>query len=204
MIKLFGRVDDAADVERLINVTSDASKLSDDAIEGLLKMSDDELKALRNKSVDEIETIIKVRSLNFENALKHIKQRDFSVPRRRGIGGAHDSSEFFKYNEEFKIINRQASSTPGVEIVDYQIYALDKSQKLSGELKSTLYTKTLYDPKIWTDPKLKQALTEALEDSFIKNSINFPSSSPTFGYTSDGYKIMYTHNGNSVTSFWFD
>ncbi len=58
LIKLFDRVDDATNVERLINVTADASKLSDDAIEGLLKMSDDELKALGNKSVDEIEEII--------------------------------------------------------------------------------------------------------------------------------------------------
>lgn len=74
--------------------------------------------------------------------------------------------------EEIVIFGTKKSSTPGVEIIEYKIPALDAKLKTTGELKGDSakpFQKSTYDPKIWTDDKLEQALKEALQDAVNKN-----------------------------------
>ena len=137
-------------------------------------------------------------------AINHVKYRDFSVPRRRGIGGAHDATEFIKYSDEYSILSRKTSSIPGVEKIEYKIYALDAKGKPTGTLKSTVYEKTVYDPEIWTDTKLEKALNEVLSESISRNKGTLPTDSPTYGVTIEGYQIIFTHREGKITSFWFN
>ena len=53
----------------------------------------------------------------------HIKNIDTTVPRKRGIGGAHNSTEFYKNN--VKVISEIPSKIPGVKSVEYKMPKLN-------------------------------------------------------------------------------
>ncbi len=58
------------------------------------------------------------------NLDSHIINADPSVPRNRGIGGAHNKDEFMK--NTVNVVNaRQHPTMPGVEMIEYQIPSLD-------------------------------------------------------------------------------
>ena len=69
LIKLFDRVNNPAKVEKLLEVSTDISQISDDALNSMLKMSDDELKALEGKTVGEIEEGIQKKNNLAGNSL---------------------------------------------------------------------------------------------------------------------------------------
>ncbi|MFC4258571.1 CdiA family toxin C-terminal domain-containing protein [Marinobacter lacisalsi] len=78
---------------------------------------------------------------------EHIIYRDFDVPRRRGIGGAHNGDEFLKYSNEFKVEEIIPHPTvDGIETVRYRMAALDKAGDPTGEYRAAILEKTVYDP----------------------------------------------------------
>jgi len=78
---------------------------------------------------------------------KHIVFRDFDVPRKRGIGGAHNRDEFFKYANEFKVEKVVPHPTlDGVETIRYRMSALDRAGNPTGEYRAAVLEKTVYDP----------------------------------------------------------
>lgn len=189
----------------------------------------DEVFVARNSNYihwDDIES-----ALDINGAIQHIKFRDLNVPRSSGIGGCHDLTKFFDNNiirqvnainnpnyqvevgknisdvEEIIIISNDPHITiPGVRIVNYKIPALDYQQKTTGALKGRTsidpFTKTVYDPVIWTDVKLNQALKEAVQDALNKSGGILRRE--WTGVTSEGYNIRgYTQNGR-ITSFYFE
>ena len=182
---------------------------------------DIQIKIAPNTEEDEVN--IDFESIGIDEVLAHIKSRDLTVPRKRGIGGCHDMNEFYSLHHELEgynipedkkldsddvpeIIIRSKTphaSVPGVYLIVYGIPALNVKQETSGEVKWIRDPKTVYDPEEWTDEKLKQALREAITDAASRNSGNIPSTNPTEGTTSSGHKIVYTFREGKVTSFWF-
>ena len=82
----------------------------------------------------------------------HIKYTDPTVPRKRGIGGAHNVDEFLK--NDIQIVSRKPHpDIKGIEIIEYQLPKLDKTgSPILGIYQSGKpFSKTVYDPKIISD-----------------------------------------------------
>jgi hypothetical protein len=97
---------------------------------------------------------------------KHIVYRDYDVPRKRGIGGAHNRDEFLKYSDEYKIEEVVPHpSVDGVKTIRYRMTALDPSGNPTGNYRAAVLEKTVYDPsKISNDQFMdwgRQAAAEA-------------------------------------------
>ena len=93
----------------------------------------------------------------------HIKNIDTSVPRKRGIGGAHNRDVFMQNN--IKIIDETPNpNMKGVTTIRYQMPKLDKTgTPIPGKYQSgTPKVKTVYDPTIIsTDEYLNRGLQAA-------------------------------------------
>ena len=64
----------------------------------------------------------------------HIKYTDLTVPRKRGIGGAHNVDEFLK--NDIQIVSRKPHpDIKGIEIIEYQLPKLDKTENTSMEIE---------------------------------------------------------------------
>ncbi|WP_223277114.1 T7SS effector LXG polymorphic toxin [Listeria monocytogenes] len=70
---------------------------------------------------------------------KHIRNTDPNVPRKRGIGGAHNSEEFFKNDVE--IVKQTPTDIPGVSVVEYRIPELDVKGNPTGRYKKRFIKK---------------------------------------------------------------
>lgn len=162
--------------------------------------------------------------LGINDAIDHVSARDLSVPRKKGIGGCHNKAEWEKISqmdisknpsylppkgkkpeeiEEVFILRRTDHATvPGVEKIDYQIPSLDKGVT-SGLLRpSDPFKKTLFDPAIWPESKLRVALQEALQNAADKNGGVIPA---TFsGLTKEGYVIGGYFRDGKVSTFFFE
>ena len=97
---------------------------------------------------------------------QHVALRDFGVPRRNGIGGAHNLDEFMRYSNEFDIV----SSTPhpsmsGINKIEYRLFAKDAQGNLTGTLQQRSHFKTVYDPAVISDSDMltwgRQAAAQA-------------------------------------------
>jgi RHS repeat-associated protein len=133
------------------------------------------------------------------NLDKHIIYVDPSVPRSRGIGGAHNKSEFMKNNVNL-ISSRKHPNMPGVETITYQIPSIDgKSGKITG-WKEKKFEKTVYDPKIISDQEYIKHGKEAANEAAAKGTLGREWS----GYDNKGIKWRGYATDGEVTSFYPD
>jgi hypothetical protein len=123
-----------------------------------------------------------------DNLEEHISKIDPTVPRRRGIGGAHNKVEFEK--NTVNIVNRvEHPKMRGVEKVTYQIPSVDgQTGEITGWKAKTM-DKTIYDPDIIPTEKYMNLGKEAANDAASKGQLG----REWTGYTDE--------NGN-VTSFF--
>jgi len=141
--------------------------------------------------------------LDLEATLDHVEYRDFSTPRKNGIGGAHNQVEFAKHQAEYTEIARVLHPTvPGVEKVEYKIQALDLKGNPTGQLAARVYEKTVYDPAVWPRPKLKEALQEALLDAYQSNN-NVLQSPWWEGATREGHALRGVFRNGKIDTFFF-
>ncbi|MGB4775658.1 MAG: CdiA family toxin C-terminal domain-containing protein [Daejeonella sp.] len=165
--------------------------------------------------------------MDLQAAIQHVKLRDFSVARSSGIGGCHDAIEFAKIRqinavgnlnyevivgksleevEEIVILKKTSHPTiPGIKQIEYKIPALDSKLKTTGALRgdgAKNFTKTTYDPAIWTDIKLNKALKEAIQDAANKNGGILKRE--WNGLTSNGYTMRGYFDNDKITSFFFE
>jgi hypothetical protein len=106
----------------------------------------------------------------------HVARRDYSVPRKKGIGGAHRLDEFMKAvkSGEVQIVSRTPHPTlKGVEQIEYRMKALDRELKPTGEWQTGKpKEKTVYDPTIIGDEQMmlwgRQAFAEAVAAGRVK------------------------------------
>lgn len=143
--------------------------------------------------------------LDLESTLDHVEYRDFSVPRNNGIGGAHNQTEWAKHSTDYTEISRMPNpDVPGVEQVKYQIPALDRERKPTGQLRAKVYDKSVYDPHIWPRPRLKKSLQEAIQDAYSKNGNSL--AREWSGRTVEGYPVrgFYDAQNKKITTFFFE
>jgi hypothetical protein len=163
--------------------------------------------------------------------LDHISKVDTSVARKKGIGGCHNLEEWNKLRQasaadpipvgklitdssvpEVLIISNTAHpSVPGVSIVQYAVPAIDGKVsdptgntigKTTGAIKIIPNPKTLYDPLLWTDEALRNALMEAVVSQMDADNQLLPRNLLE-GTTSAGYRIMFTVRNGKISTFWF-
>ena len=145
-----------------------------------------------------------LRQLDLQSTLDHVMDRDFGVDRAKGIGGAHDKTAWDKHKKDYVEISRKSHpTTPGVELVTYQIPAVTREGKPTGKLKAKVYEKNLYDPQVWPMPPLERALKQAISNSYRTNNNALPRE--WNGFTDEGYLIhgFYDPATKKVTSFFF-
>jgi hypothetical protein len=138
---------------------------------------------------------------------EHVSKRDFNVPRDRGIGGAHNLAEFMKVVQsgEIRIVSRTPHPTlKGVEKIEYQMQALDRSGKSNGQWKSTLPPpKTVYDPQIISDTQMMEMGRQAFGEAQQAGRIDYAKRS-WIGYAPNGIKFQgyIDHKTGAVRSFF--
>jgi hypothetical protein len=132
---------------------------------------------------------------------RHIKVRDPSVPRRRGIGGAHDMAEFARHASEYSVVSRAPhASVRGVYKIEYRMYALDATGAPTTTLRRQVLQKTVYDPAVWPDDKLTRTVVEAARDAVTNGRFG----REWTGTSTSGIRIRGYQSNNKVTSFFFD
>ncbi|UJD91667.1 hypothetical protein FS594_10730 [Rahnella aquatilis] len=74
---------------------------------------------------------------------------------QKGITGGHNADAFYSTVSEksVKIVGETQTSVKGITEVQYQIPALDRAGNVTG-YKDKVFTKTIYDPKVFTDQKI--------------------------------------------------
>jgi TANFOR domain-containing protein len=141
--------------------------------------------------------------------IKSIGNRNFQFP----IGKTLDEVE------EVVILTEKTHPTvPGVSVIEYRIPSTDGklTKNVNGLNINIGYTngltkgvsttddfvKTIYDPTVWTDTKLKKALDEAVKDAFNKEG-NFVNNRSYLGKSIEGYEIEFWYRDNRIQTFYF-
>ncbi|MGG1240517.1 T7SS effector LXG polymorphic toxin [Bacillus sonorensis] len=142
-----------------------------------------------------------IKKVEFTETLaNHIKNTDPKVPRRRGIGGAHNKNEFLKNNVKILSVQRHPK-LKGIEKVVYKVPSLDpKTGEITG-WRAQEFKKTIYDPSVISDDDFLKFGKEAAADAASKGNLT----RVWEGYDSNGVKwIGYTDTNGTVTSFFPD
>uniref|UniRef100_UPI003EBE47F1 CdiA family toxin C-terminal domain-containing protein n=1 Tax=Bacillus maqinnsis TaxID=3229854 RepID=UPI003EBE47F1 len=129
---------------------------------------------------------------------EHIRKVDPDVPRRRGIGGAHNRDEFMK--NDVNILNVKKHDTlPGVEKITYQVPSLDAKTGQKTGWREKSFDKTVYDPKLISDEEFIKRGKEAVDNAFSRGVLG----REWQGYDGKGIKWRgYTDKNGEVTSFY--
>jgi hypothetical protein len=92
-------------------------------------------------------------SFNIEQP-KHLATVD-GFSQKNGISGGHNADAFYSAVKQngVKIVSETPTGTNGITNVRYQVPALDRAGNVIG-YKAEVKTKTIYDPKIFTDQKM--------------------------------------------------
>ena len=203
-------LDTAGDAGRYGNelaaAAEDAGKYADDTLEtaeDLGRQTDEIANATQDagKEIDEAADAAEGAGDVFKSTPElenHIQHIDTSVPRNRGIGGAHNSKEFFK--NDVKIVKAVPSEAiPGVTYYQYNIPKLGKDGWPVGEYGTKIFEKTVYDPSVIPDSEYTQRGLEAASNSYKTNG---PLGSVWEGYDSQDVKwIGYGKNGKPTSFF---
>ncbi len=133
------------------------------------KIRGDEKQTSSTVSQTGVQNISKVTKYELTNKLRlHITMVDPSVPRKRGIGGAHKKDVFIK--NDIKIISETPHpSINGVSKIEYQMPKRDKTgAPIPGEYQDGVpKAKTVYDSNIIsTDEYLSRGLEAANNVAF--------------------------------------
>ncbi|MBC2239256.1 T7SS effector LXG polymorphic toxin [Listeria booriae] len=102
-----------------------------------------------------------------ESLETHLKNTDPSVPRKRGIGGAHNSVEFYK--NDVQIVSKTNSKVSGVVVVEYKMPKLNMDGTPTGEYGNKVFVKTIYDPQFISDKTYVNRGIEAANNAMLKS-----------------------------------
>lgn len=165
-----------------------AAKHGDDVAEEAFKIGDDVYDVTKGVS----------KAKFTENLEEHISKVDPTVPRRRGIGGAHNKAEFEK--NTVNIVNKvEHPSMKGIEKITYQIPSVDGQTGQMTGWKAKTFDKTIYDPDIISTDKYVSLGKEAANDASSKGQLG----REWTGYDSEGNVWRgYTDESGNVTSFF--
>lgn len=132
----------------------------------------------------------------------HIRLRDTTVARSKGIGGAHNLDEFnaAASAENIRITNRTPHpSQAGIEKIEYQIPALDAAGNPTGGYKAKVFEKTVYDPKVISDADMLRLGQEAANEALSRGALT----REWTGTASNGMRFRgYLDDAGNVRSFF--
>lgn len=132
----------------------------------------------------------------------HILNRDFGVPAKRGIGGAHNLDEFMRYSNEFKIVGTVDHPTVnGIQTISYQVAARDPAGRFTGAFRDKVFEKRVFDPSVMSpDTFLTWGRQAAAEGQALS-----PLNRTWTGTAPNGLKFMgYLDDTGAVRSFFPD
>ncbi|MBH3404650.1 hemagglutinin repeat-containing protein [Pseudomonas glycinae] len=119
--------------------------------------------------------------INFNPNLKnHISKFD-GITQTKGISGAHNRNAFNKAVAEngVKVLDETPTSVVGITTIRYQIPKKDAAGKIVDGFKDNVFTKTVYDPKIFPDRKIldlgQQAAAAGFKDAQSKGLSQYTS-----------------------------
>jgi hypothetical protein len=133
----------------------------------------------------------------------HIKYTDPTVPRKKGIGGAHNKEQLL--TNDIEIVKSTPHPTlEGVETIEYQMPKLDKTGTLiPGEYQSGIpKVKTVYDPNIISDEVYMEKGVQAANDALSKSPDGLL---PREWVGNDGAGVKwrgYSDGNGNITSFF--
>lgn len=150
----------------------------------------------------------------FDETMAHVAARDMTVPLRRGIGGAHDERVFLSELAKEKGIIERKVPHPDVKGATRIFYRLpERDGNLPGcPLKYTpdkkpvyrakLFSKTVYDPEIIPQPKMRKMGIESAENALAESPGGL--GKEWGGLTQDRIKIHGYFTDGKITSFYLD
>ena len=112
--------------------------------------------------------IVRKRAKMRPDIADHMRKRDLEVPRKRGIGGAHEKAEFDRAlaSEGGVVTNRTPHPTlSGVEQIEYQLPALDAQGNPTGQMRTRVFEKTIYDSSVLGDADMLRMGQEAADQA---------------------------------------
>ncbi|WP_198406337.1 LysM peptidoglycan-binding domain-containing protein [Delftia acidovorans] len=132
----------------------------------------------------------------------HIIKRDYNVPSKRGIGGAHNVEEFMKYSDEFRTVNvRNHPAVDGIKTIEYQLRAKDPAGSYLKEYREKIFEKTVFDPSIISPQDFLSLGRQAAAQAQSLGPLN----RTWTGTAPNGLKFMgYLDNHGAVRSFFHD
>ncbi|MCA6222764.1 CdiA family toxin C-terminal domain-containing protein [Photorhabdus sp. UCH-936] len=115
-------------------------------------------------------TIVTPEGISFQiNQPRHLATVD-GFSQKSGISGAHNADAFNAAIKQYnvKIVSETPTGVNGMTNIRYQVPAFDRAGNVIG-YKSEVKTKTVYDPKVFTDQKIldlgQQAATKGYKDA---------------------------------------
>lgn len=106
---------------------------------------------------------------------KHLATVD-GFTQKSGISGGHNADAFYDAAKEYnvKIVSETPTGVNGITEVKYLIPTKDRAGNLTGNYKAATETKTIYDPKIFSDQKIlelgQQAAVKGYKDAMASKN----------------------------------
>ncbi len=110
--------------------------------------------------------------INFNPSIKNHLSNFDGLTQQKGISGAHNQDVFNQAAamKGVKILSETPTSVVGITTIRYQIPAYDRANNVVG-FKNNVFTKTVYDPKVFTDQKMLDLGQQAAASGY-KNALS--------------------------------
>lgn len=123
------------------------------------------------------------------------------LTQKSGISGTHNLDAFSQAvsSNGVKVLSETPGSVEGITTIEYQIPAYDRAGNVAG-YKDKSFTKTVYDPKIFSDQKIfdlgQQAAATGYKDALSKGITQYDATAG--GVT---FRVYLDKNTGTVTNF---
>ncbi|MGM3174135.1 CdiA family toxin C-terminal domain-containing protein, partial [Dickeya lacustris] len=132
---------------------------------------------------------------------KHLSTVD-GFTQKNGISGGHNANAFYDAAKEYnvKIVSETPSGVNGITEVKYLIPTKDRAGNLTGDYKATPETKTIYDPKIFSDQKILELGQQAAANGY-KEAMSSPNGTANVTAGGISFRIYVDKSTGTVRNF---
>ncbi|MDN4629770.1 CdiA family toxin C-terminal domain-containing protein [Erwinia sp. PsM31] len=132
---------------------------------------------------------------------KHLATVD-GFTQKNGISGGHNSNAFYDAAKEYnvKIVSETPTGVKGITEVKYLIPTKDRAGNLTGDYKATPETKTIYDPKIFSDHKILELGQQAAASGY-KEAMSSPNGTANVVAGGVSFRIYVDKSTGTVRNF---
>nr|WP_241197640.1 hemagglutinin repeat-containing protein [Pantoea agglomerans] len=132
---------------------------------------------------------------------KHLATVD-GFTQKNGISGGHNATAFYDAAKEYnvKIVSETPTGVNGITEVKYLVPTKNRDGSLTGEYKAAPETKTIYDPKVFTDEKILNLGQQAAANGF-KEAMNSPNGTANVIAGGVSFRIYVDKSTGTVRNF---